>query len=145
MSYLFRGLHRSVPRRSGIIHRRGDSTPRLRRNSTPPTLHRVADLKISGESKPTLALEAVLSAIGSTNRWAILRMLASGNQLAVVEMAEELGLTSTAVSKQMAVLLNAGIVSVGRNRLYSMSPRFIVSTDERVVDFGWCVLRLNAG
>jgi predicted transcriptional regulator len=55
--------------------------------------------------KPTLPLAAVPSAIGSANRWASLRILASGNQVAVVEMAEQLGVTPTAVSKQMAVLI----------------------------------------
>ena len=104
----------------------------------------VATTQDSGSTKPILPLATVLSAIATPNRWAILRLLASGNQVAVVEMAEQLGLTATAVSKHMAVLLNAGIVSLGRNRLYSMNPQFIVSTEDRVVDFGWCVLRLNA-
>lgn len=72
-------------------------------------------------------------------------MLATAKPFALVEMAEQLGLTSPAVSKHMAVLLNAGIVSLGRNRLYAMNPHFIVSTAERVVGFGWCVLRLSAG
>jgi hypothetical protein len=43
----------------------------------------------------------------------------------------------------MAVLRNAGIVIQGRNRLYSLAPQFIANKTERVLDFGYCMLRMN--
>jgi hypothetical protein len=32
-----------------------------------------------------------------------------------------------------------------RNRLYSLAPQFIASKTERVLDFGYCLLRMNVG
>lgn len=95
-------------------------------------------------SKPAIPLESLLSAISSPTRWAILRELASGDQVAVVELAERLGETATGISKHMAVLRDAGVVNLGRNRLYSLPAAFLFDKDQRIVDFGWCVLRLSA-
>jgi hypothetical protein len=50
-----------------------------------------------------------------------------------------------ATSKNMAVLRNAGIVIQGRGRLYSLAPQFIADKDVRIVDFGYCLLRMNVG
>ncbi len=92
---------------------------------------------------PKLPLPAVLSAISSPTRWMILRELAQNGQCAVVELAERLNETPTGVSKHMRVLLDAGIVDVGRNRLYSIKGEFMV--DAKTVDLGWCALRLQSG
>lgn len=96
-------------------------------------------------AKPVLRLEQVLAVILSETRWAILRELAAGKQMAVVELAELLGQTPAGISKHMGVLRENDFVNLGRNRLYSLRPDVIVDRDSRVLDFGWCVLRLNAG
>jgi DNA-binding IclR family transcriptional regulator len=72
-----------------------------------------------------------------------LRELASGEQLMVSELAERVGQSTDATSKNMAVLRNAGIVLQGRNRLYQIAPQFLTNKSERILDFGYCVLRLN--
>ena len=95
-------------------------------------------------SKPGVPLANVLSAISSPTRWAILRELATGDQMAVVELAELLRETPTGISKHMAVLRDAGVVNLGRNRLYSLPAGCILDKEHRIVDFGWCVLRLGA-
>ena len=96
-------------------------------------------------SQPVLPLEQVLAVILSETRWAILRELAAGKQMAVVELAELLGQTPAGISKHMGVLRENNFVNLGRNRLYSLRPDVIVDRDSRVIDLGWCVLRLNAG
>ena len=64
--------------------------------------------------------------------------------MAVVELAERLGETATGISKHMAVLRDAGVVNLGRNRLYSLTASCILDKEHGIVDFGWCVLRLKA-
>ncbi len=43
----------------------------------------------------------------------------------------------------MAVLRNVGIVAQGRGRLYQIAPQFIADKTHRVIDFGYCLLRMN--
>jgi len=95
--------------------------------------------------RPVVPLESLLSAIASPTRWDILRELAGGDQCAVVELADRLGRSPTAISKHMTVLLKAKMVNLGRNRLYSIAPPFIADKEQRILDFGWCLLRLSAG
>ncbi|MEN3368714.1 MAG: hypothetical protein V7609_857 [Verrucomicrobiota bacterium] len=45
----------------------------------------------------------------------------------------------------MAVVRNAGIVIQGRNRHYQIAPQFLADKTEGVLDFGYCLLRMNAG
>ncbi|MEP6811180.1 MAG: metalloregulator ArsR/SmtB family transcription factor [Chthoniobacterales bacterium] len=92
---------------------------------------------------PVLILDRVLSAIASPMRWAILRELASGRPYAVVELAELLGQSQTSISKHMTFLREAGITEVGRNRLYSIPSAFLPDKEHRILDLGWCVLRLD--
>ncbi len=92
----------------------------------------------------TIPLAQILSAISNPVRWYLLRELASGEQLMVVELAERVGQSLDATSKNMVLLRNAGIVVQGRSRLYSLAPQFIANKTERVLDFGYCLLRMNA-
>jgi hypothetical protein len=43
------------------------------------------------------------------------------------------------------VLRNAGIVTQGRNRLYQIAAQFLTDKTERILDFGYCLLRLKTG
>lgn len=36
-----------------------------------------------------------------------------------------------------------GIVIQGRNLLYQIAPQFLADKTERLIDFGYCLLRLN--
>ncbi len=92
---------------------------------------------------PDLLLKTALPAIGDLRRWAILRELAGGDQLMVVEIAERIRLPATLVSKHLAVLREAGIVAQARSRLYQIKPQFLADRDQRIVDLGWCLLRMN--
>jgi DNA-binding transcriptional ArsR family regulator len=63
----------------------------------------------------------------------------------VIELAERTRQSADSASKQLGVLRKAGIVTAGRNRLYQLQPQFIADKAERLVDFGWCLLRMNTG
>lgn len=105
----------------------------------------MSDSSQPAPATPFLPLENALSAVGSPVRWRILSELATGEQLMVAEIAERIGQNPDTTGKQLAVLRDAGIVTVGRNRLYRLQPQFIVDPAQRLVDLGWCLLRLNTG
>jgi len=94
---------------------------------------------------PSLSLAAVQSTIGSAARWAILHELADGSSLMVSELADRTGMTSSAVSKQLNALVNDDIVIHPRGRLYEIAPQFIANKTERIIDFGYCLLRMKVG
>jgi len=43
----------------------------------------------------------------------------------------------------MGVLRTVGVVTQGRNRLYQIAPQFLADKTERLIDFGYCLLRMN--
>jgi DNA-binding transcriptional ArsR family regulator len=92
---------------------------------------------------PLLPLSAVQSTIGSPMRWLILRQLADGGSMMVSELAKLTGTSPSAMSKQLTALVNDEVVINPRGRLYQIDPRFIADPANRIVDFGWCLLRLN--
>ncbi len=94
-----------------------------------------------GASGPEIPLEKLLSGLGSTVRWAVLRELAKGEPLPVVELASRLRLSQSAMSKQMGVLRWAGLV-VRRYGSYAL-PRGVRSEDGATLDFGHVVLRVR--
>ena len=88
---------------------------------------------------PALPFVPLTKALGDPLRWAILRELAAGEPLMVVEIAKKVG---TLVSKHLAILRKLGLAAV-KQRLYLMPPQFISDPKKRVLDLGYCVLRLD--
>ena len=62
----------------------------------------------------------------------------------VIEIAERLRRSADLVSKHLAVLRQAGVVEIGRGRLYQIPPHYLPTPGERLVDFGHCLLRFEA-
>jgi DNA-binding transcriptional ArsR family regulator len=94
---------------------------------------------------PTLRLETVLTCISGTTRWDILRELADGGSLMVSEISRRTGWSPAVVSKPLAILRKSGIVINPRGRLFEIAPQFIADKSQRLLDFGWCSLRMNVG
>jgi DNA-binding IclR family transcriptional regulator len=69
--------------------------------------------------------------------------LGNGDQLMVAELAERIGQSDDVTSKRMGVLRTVGVVTQGRNRLYQIAPQFLADKTERLIDFGYCLLRMN--
>ena len=101
----------------------------------------------AGPPTPTATIPQAetLGAISNPARWNLLRELASGESLMVTELAERVGQSLDTASKNMAILRKAGIAIQGRNRLYQIAPQFVADKTERVLDFGYCLLRMNVG
>jgi DNA-binding transcriptional ArsR family regulator len=94
---------------------------------------------------PTLRLETVLTCISSTTRWDILRELADGGSLMVSELSRRTGWDAPVISKHLAILRKAGIVINPRGRLFEIAPQCVADKSQRLLDFGWCTLRMNVG
>lgn len=92
---------------------------------------------------PTIPLDKLAEVLSSPVRWRILRELANGDQLMVVELAERIRQSPDLTSKHMGILRTAGIVIQGRNRLYQIAPPFLADKTERLLDFGCYLLRLS--
>lgn len=97
----------------------------------------------SATPSPTIPLNTVLNIISSPARWRILREFASGDQLMVTEIAERTRQSKDVTSKHISILRNAGIVTQGRNRLYQIAPQFLADRTDRLLDFGYCLLRMS--
>jgi DNA-binding transcriptional ArsR family regulator len=95
------------------------------------------------ESTSLLPLQVVRSTLGCPARWTILRELADGGSLMVSELAQRTGISPSAMSKQLAVLIGDGVVINPRGRLFQLDPRFVADPANRILDFGWCLVRMN--
>jgi DNA-binding transcriptional ArsR family regulator len=97
------------------------------------------------QSPPALPLEKLLPLFSNIVRWRLLTHLATGDPLMVSELAERVRIPIDSASKHLALFRDAGIVTQGRNRLYQIAPQFVVDKENRILDFGHCLVRLDAG
>ena len=101
------------------------------------------------DSSPTLpahlalSLENFTKAIGDPTRWRILAELSKGEPLMVIEIARMLGRSPTVASKHLGVLRQAGVVVIGRGRMYQIVAPFRVESG--VLDFGYGRLLMVGG
>lgn len=94
--------------------------------------------------QPLPSLDLLASALGHPARWKILKELSLGEPRMVVELAKIAGCSPDMTSKHLAKLRKAGAVVQGRGRLYQIPPQHLTAPGERVVDYGHCLLRLDA-
>jgi len=85
----------------------------------------------------------IISALANPVRWSILRELARGEPLPVVELARRLGWLPANLSKHALILLRMGLVERGYGLLYRIPARFVVSGEPATLDLGLVVLRLD--
>ena len=96
---------------------------------------------VNPPNPPLIKFDTLAQTLGAPSRCAILRALSDGQPRMVNEIAAMTGLKPAAVSKQMAVLLGAGLVVLER-RLYRVPAAYIADAGKRHLDFGHCLLRL---
>ena len=89
--------------------------------------------------------EKLVLALGSNTRWRMIGELTCGEARSIGELATAGGCSYDAAIKHLKLLRSAGLVSQGRGRLYQLVPQYLPTPGEPVVDFGHCLLRLNAG
>jgi DNA-binding transcriptional ArsR family regulator len=93
------------------------------------------------QNPPLMKFETLVTTLGAPVRCAILGALSDGTPRMVNEIAKMIGQKPGLVSKHLAVLRGAGMVTVNR-RLYQVPAQYIAAADKRHLDFGHCLLRL---
>jgi len=93
---------------------------------------------------PLPDLELLTTAISSTARWRMLKELTCGEGRTIDEMAKVGGVSYASASKHLAQLCRTGVVVCGRGHLYQIHKPYLPAPGQPVVDFGHCVLRLDA-
>ena len=86
----------------------------------------------------------VLAAIANESRWIILKELAKGEPRMTIELARLIGSSPDATAKQMIMLRRAGLVEQVYGKLYTIPKKYLPVPGQPVVDFGHCLLRLDA-
>ena len=77
-------------------------------------------------------------------RWQILKELSGGEPRMTLELAKLIGRSPDAAAKSLRVMCQAGAIVQGRGRLYSIPKQYLPQPGQPVVDFGHCLLRLDA-
>ena len=102
--------------------------------------------KMSDSNPATLNPVDVFFALGSEVRWPIVKLLADGQARNISEIRSVAGSTAENISKQLRVLLNAGILEnrPGEDRRQSVFsiPAACRATPGQL-DFGFCVIDLK--
>ena len=95
-------------------------------------------------SAPLPDLAKLTSAIGSVPRWKMLKELTCGEVRTVSELGAVAGCSYQSAVKHLAVLREAGLAVHGRGKLYQLHKHHLPVPGQPVVDFGHCLLRLDA-
>ena len=93
---------------------------------------------------PLPDFELLAGALGNPTRWRMLKELSLGEPRTVGELATVAGCNYDNAGRHLAVLRKAGLVAQGRGRLYQIPKQYLPAPGERLVDFGHCLLRLDA-
>ena len=101
-----------------------------------------ADTQNAAPAVPLPDFESLLTAISHSTRWKILKELSAGEPLLIAELVARIGGTADLMSKHLAVLRNAGLVTL-RGRLHQIVKAHLPVPGQPVVDFGHCLLRLD--
>ena len=90
-----------------------------------------------------LTLAKLTTLLFDVSRWRILRELAKGEALPVMELVRRTRRTRNSVQKNMAILKDAKLVVQTYGHLYRLAPQFAASDDGTRLDLGYCVLCLD--
>jgi DNA-binding transcriptional ArsR family regulator len=103
----------------------------------------VLDAAMNTQNSTSLKLEGLVRVLGCADRWRILRELAKGQALPVQELGRRVGCSAAQASKHMTLLREVGLVAAGFGRLYSFTPAVRVLAEEKLIDLGHCLVRME--
>jgi DNA-binding transcriptional ArsR family regulator len=93
---------------------------------------------------PLPDLTGVVSGLSHTTRWKMLKELSGGEARSIDELAKVSGCAYGNAARHLIRLRQAGLVVQGRGRLYNIPKQYLPSPGQAVVDYGHCLLRLDA-
>ncbi|MCX7007004.1 MAG: helix-turn-helix domain-containing protein [Kiritimatiellaeota bacterium] len=98
---------------------------------------------MSNPINAVIPLETLARVLNDPVRWMILRELAKGEALPVVELGRRTGRSANMTSKHMMLMRAAGLVVAGYGRLYSLAPAVRPAPGATKLDLGHCHLILD--
>ena len=98
--------------------------------------------KSSVQPLPDLGL--LSNVLGHAPRWKILRELGSGEPRTIAQLAEVVGCSYENALKHLTVMRAAGVIEQKFGRLYNIPKQYLPSPGDPLVDFGHCLLGLDA-
>ena len=96
-------------------------------------------------ARPLPDLQLALRAISQLSRWKMIKELTCGEARTIAELAAVGGCSYESGIKHLQVLQQAGLLERGRGGVYQLVRRFLPTPGQPVVDFGHCLLRMDAG
>jgi len=99
---------------------------------------------ITAAVRPLPDLKRTLRAINQMSRWKMLKELTCGEPRTIAELAAVGGCSYASGVKHLQVLRQAGLVEQGRGGVYQLVRQYLPTPGQPVVDFGHCLLRLDA-
>jgi hypothetical protein len=94
--------------------------------------------------QPLPDLELLSTVLGHAPRWKMLKELAGGEPRTIAQLAGVGGCSYECAIKHLAVMRAAGVIEQKFGRLYNIPKQYLPSPGEPLVDFGHCLLRLDA-
>jgi len=91
-----------------------------------------------------LNFDRMVIALGHKRRWKILKELSAGEPRTISELATVAGCGYDNAAQHLKLMRDAGLVVVGRGHLYQIPKQYLPTPGQPVVDFGHCLLRLDA-
>jgi len=95
-------------------------------------------------NQPLPDLEKLAGVLGHTARWRMLRELSTGETRSIAELTTVAGCSYESAVRHLVIMREAGLIEQGRGRLYQIAPARLPIPGQRLVDFGHCLLRLDA-
>ncbi len=93
---------------------------------------------------PLLNRNTFLTAMSSPQRWAILTAMCDGDSYCTSDLMPVTGTDCSTTSRHLGVLADAGLIERKGLRLYRIPRRFIPVPGQKILDYGHCLLRLDA-
>ena len=95
--------------------------------------------------QPLPDLDRLAKALSHVARWKMLKEFSAGEPRTIAELATAGGCSYESAVKHAVVLRRAGLAVQERGRLYQIPKQYLPTPGQPVVDFGHCLLRLDAG
>jgi predicted transcriptional regulator len=88
--------------------------------------------------------ERTVIAIGHKRRWKILKELSAGEPRTISEIAAAAGCSYDNAAQHLKLMRDAGLLEQKYGNLYNIPKQYLPTPGQPVVDFGHCLLRLEA-
>jgi predicted transcriptional regulator len=95
--------------------------------------------------QPLPDLGQLSTILGHAGRWKMLKAMTSGEPRTISELAAAGGCSYESTMKHLAVMRAAGVIEQRYGRLHNIPKQYLPAPGEPLVDFGHCLLRLDAG